>query len=127
MKKYICRAAGVLGILLIFLGISGAYAVFSDSVTVKNHIATGDINISLKEYQKKNGKEIFYRNPIEVLPGDFISKIPRITNQGMPCWIRTKISFQNNLEMKDGFGEKILKEFPGTGRRKENTIIIQNL
>lgn len=118
MKKYICRAAGVLGILLIFLGISGAYAVFSDSVTVKNHIATGDINISLKEYQKKNGKEIFYRNPIEVLPGDFISKIPRITNQGMPCWIRTKISFQNNLEMKDGFGEKNIEGISWDWKKK---------
>ena len=118
MKKYICRAAGVLGILLIFLGISGAYAVFSDSVTVKNHIATGDINISLKEYQKKNGKEIFYRNPIEVLPGDFISKIPRITNQGMPCWIRTKISFQNNLEMKDGFGEKNIEGISRDWKKK---------
>lgn len=118
MKKYICRAAGVLGILLIFLGISGAYAVFSDSVTVKNHIVTGDINISLKEYQKKNGKEIFYRNPIEVLPGDFISKIPRITNQGMPCWIRTKISFQNNLEMKDGFGEKNIEGISRDWKKK---------
>lgn len=118
MKKYICRAAGVLGILLIFLGISGAYAVFSDSVTVKNHIATGDINISLKEYQKKNGKEIFYRNPIEILPGDFISKIPRITNQGMPCWIRTKISFQNNLEMKDGFGEKNIEGISRDWKKK---------
>lgn len=98
MKKYICKATGILGFLLIFLGISGAYATFSDSVTVKNHIATGDINISLKEYQKKNGKETSYKNPVEILPGDFISKIPRITNLGMPCWIRAKISFQNKME-----------------------------
>lgn len=106
MKKYICKATGILGLLLIFLGISGAYAAFSDSVTVKNHITTGDINISLKEYQKRNGKETSYKNPVEVLPGNFISKIPRITNLGMPCWIRAKISFQNNMETEEGFEEK---------------------
>lgn len=109
MKKYICKATGILGLLLIFLGISGAYATFSDSVTVKNHIATGDINISLKEYQKKNGKETSYKNPVEILPGDFISKIPRITNLGMPCWIRAKISFQNKMEAEEGFEEKHIK------------------
>ncbi len=109
MKKYICKATGILGLLLIFLGISGAYATFSDSVTVKNHIATGDINISLKEYQKRNGKETPYRNPVEILPGDFISKIPRITNLGMPCWIRAKISFQNKMETEEGFEETHIK------------------
>ena len=30
-----------------------AYGKFSDSVTVTNHISTGDINISLKELEKK--------------------------------------------------------------------------
>lgn len=109
MKKYICKATGILGLLLIFLGISGAYATFSDSVTVKNHIATGDINISLKEYQKRNGKETSYRNPVEILPGDLISKIPRITNLGMPCWIRAKISFQNKMETEEGFEETHIK------------------
>lgn len=109
MKKYICKATGILGLLLIFLGISGAYATFSNSVTVKNHIATGDINISLKEYQKRNGKETSYRNPVEILPGDLISKIPRITNLGMPCWIRAKISFQNKMETEEGFEETHIK------------------
>ena len=109
MKKYICKATGILGLLLIFLGISGAYATFSDSVTVKNHIATGDINISLKEYQKRNGKETSYRNPVEILPGDLISKIPRITNLGMPCRIRAKISFQNKMETEEGFEETHIK------------------
>lgn len=118
MKKYICKAAGVLGILLLLLGISGAYAAFSDSVTVRNHIATGDINISLREYQKKNGKEISYRNPAEILPGDFISKIPRITNLGMPCWIRVKISFQNSLETKEGFEEKHIEGISRNWKKK---------
>ena len=39
-----------------------AYGKFSDSVTVTNHISTGDINISMKELEKKNGKEILYQN-----------------------------------------------------------------
>lgn len=35
------------------LACTAAYARFSDSVTVTNHIAMGDINISLRELEKK--------------------------------------------------------------------------
>ena len=35
-----------------------AYGKFSDSVTVTNHISTGDINIALKELEKKENTEI---------------------------------------------------------------------
>lgn len=93
------------------LGLSGAYGVFSDSVTVKNHVLTGDVNIDVKEYQKKHGKEFPYLNPKEIFPGDEISKIPRITNYGMPCWVRTKISFGNSEKEKEGLQDKNLKGF----------------
>ena len=39
-----------------------AYGRFTDSVTVTNHISTGDINISLKELEKKENKEIAYQD-----------------------------------------------------------------
>ena len=79
-----------------------AYGKFSDSVTVTNHISTGDINISLKELEKKNGREIVYQDNKTILPGDKISKIPRITNQSEPCWIRVKITYTDNLENRKG-------------------------
>ncbi len=96
---------------MVLLGLSGVYASFSDSVTVKNHILTGDVNIGVKEYQNDHGKEIPYVNPKEILPGDYISKIPRVINYGMPCWIRTKISFGNSEIETEGLEEKDLKGF----------------
>lgn len=69
-------------------------AAQSDSLTVENHIRTGDINIELKEYQiDENGKEQLYTFDDYVLPGDCISKIPRITNLAEPCYIRVLLTF----------------------------------
>nr|WP_301916997.1 hypothetical protein [uncultured Blautia sp.] len=85
-----------------------AYGKFSDSVTVTNHISTGDINISLKELEKKNGREIVYQDNKTILPGDKISKIPRITNQSEPCWIRVKITYTDNLENRKGLDDSNL-------------------
>lgn len=109
MKKNIYKIIAVGAAALAILGFSGTYASFSDSVTVKNRIVTGDINITLKEYQKKSGKETEYKNPVEVLPGDFVSKIPRIKNMGMPCWIRTKLSFQNSSTKEEGLKEEYIQ------------------
>ena len=98
MKKFLkWILAGILTAGSIAMCVS-AYGKFSDSVTVTNHISTGDINISMKELEKKNGKEILYQNQKMVLPGDRISKIPRITNRSEPCWVRVKITYADNLE-----------------------------
>ncbi len=104
-KKKLLAAA-----LLVFatLGAVCTYAYFSDTVTVKNHIALGDVNIGLKEYELKNGEEIPYENSRVILPGDSISKIPRITNYGEPCWVRVKVFFQNSMENMAGFTEDCL-------------------
>ena len=53
-----------------------AYGRFTDSVTVTNHISTGDINISLKELEKKENKEITYQDRKIVLPGLQIVRNP---------------------------------------------------
>ena len=61
MKKLI-KAAAVLTAAA-FLGGTGTYGYFSDTLKVKNHISTGDINIGLKEYEKKRKyRGIFCRN-----------------------------------------------------------------
>lgn len=87
---------------------TAAYGKFSDSVTVTNHIAVGDLNISLRELEKRDGREMAYQDRRIVLPGDVISKIPRITNRAEPCWVRVKISYTDDLEGLDGLSDSNL-------------------
>ena len=88
MKKRTKIAAGLF--FLGILGVTGAYGYFSDTLQVVNHISVGDIKISVEEYEKKGTKEVPYRNTGEVLPGAVVSKIPRITNHALPCWVRAR-------------------------------------
>ena len=50
MKRKIAIAAGIL--VTAVSTISGSYAYYQDSVTVTNHISTGDVNIGIQEYEK---------------------------------------------------------------------------
>ena len=118
MKKFLkWILAGILTAGSIAMCVS-AYGKFSDSVTVTNHISTGDINISMKELEKKNGKEILYQNQKMVLPGDRISKIPRITNRSEPCWVRVKITYADNLENRKGLKESAILNPQHVKKRK---------
>lgn len=92
MKKKRMITAGVL--MTACLGISGTYAYYQDSVSVQNHINTGDVNIGIQEYQEIDGKETEYdlvENRI-VLPSEVVSKIPRITNYAETCYVRAKVT-----------------------------------
>lgn len=105
MKKALkLLLAGVIVAGSLTAGVS-AYGRFADSVTVTNHISTGDINISLKELEKKKDKEIIYQDRKIVLPGDRVSKIPRITNQSEPCWVRVKITYTDDLDGMKGLDD----------------------
>ena len=77
MNRTVKITAALFGILL--LGITGTYGYFSDTLKVTNHLAVGDVNIGLAEYEKKGSTEVAYRNPKVLLPGEVFSKIPRIT------------------------------------------------
>ena len=99
MEKKVKIIAGLF--LAVILSTAGAYAAFSDSLNIVNHISVGDISISVSEYARKGNGEIKYKAPDEVLPGQIISKIPRIKNMALPCWIRAKIVFGGgNTECK---------------------------
>ena len=50
----------------------------------------------------EQGIEIPYQNSKMVLPGQEISKIPRITNCAQPCWIRVRLVYENSMEGPDG-------------------------
>lgn len=84
------------------------YAYINDSVTVTNKLSLGDVNIQLEEYEIKNGKEIKYINQKMVLPGETISKIPRIYNNGEDCWVRTKIDYSETINNSENFSDKNL-------------------
>ena len=92
MKRKRWIAAGIISTCL--FGVSGTYAYYQDTVSVRNHISTGDINIGIQEYEVKDGKESLYADPDGrlVLPSQKISKIPRITNYAQPCYVRVKIA-----------------------------------
>lgn len=106
MKKKRMIAAGVL--MTACLGISGTYAYYQDSVSVQNHISTGDINIGIQEYQEINGKETEYdlaENRI-VLPSEVVSKIPRITNYAETCYVRAKVTHHSKPVSESDTEEK---------------------
>lgn len=53
MKKHLKALLAGAAVAGSILACTAAYARFSDSVTVTNHISVGDINISLRELEKK--------------------------------------------------------------------------
>ena len=86
-------------------GSLGVFAAFQDSVKIKNNLALGDVNISLKEYKRKNQREYPYQNSQTVLPGDTVSKIPRIINKAEPCWVRVRLGFSGIDNKKNMLSE----------------------
>ena len=77
---------------------TGVYGYFSDRLEIKNHIAMGDIRISMTEFARKGNGEVKYRDPAYVFPGEQISKIPRIKNKALPCWVRAHISYRSDKD-----------------------------
>ena len=69
---------------------------------VTNHLKTGDVNIRIREFAMVDGKEVPYETHQMVMPGDVISKIPRIENLAASCWIRVKITFSGGSESLSG-------------------------
>lgn len=106
MIKVIKRIVPFIMTAGMLLGITLVYAYYEDSVSVTNHIAIGDVNIGITEYEIKNGREVLYENHKTVFPGDEISKIPRIKNYANDCWVRVKMTYVNNLEGVEGVDEK---------------------
>lgn len=111
MKKKFRKIAVLTAVFAVIAGIGGTYAYFSDSVTVTNHISTGDVRIGLEEFEIVDGREQVYTNPKEIMPGDIISKIPRVKNYAEPCWVRARISYESEEKELEGLGDENLKGF----------------
>lgn len=84
----------LLGLSLILLGCGMISAMIS--VEVDNSFETGIVDISVAEYQKVGGREELWEDNPTVLPGDVVSKIPRVHNDGNDCYIRAKITIRGN-------------------------------
>ena len=57
MKKHLKTLLAGAAVAGSILACTAAYARFSDSVTVTNHISVGDINISLQELEKRTAEK----------------------------------------------------------------------
>lgn len=93
------------------------------SVDVTNEFETGIVDIRIKEYQIENDKEVEWVDNPTILPGQKISKIPRIYNDGNDCYIRVKITFRGTSELNDanlsGISDKWIKADDGYFYYKE--------
>ena len=70
-------------------------------VEVINNVSIDDINIEIAEYElNAAGEEVPFRQNQIVVPGQFVSKIVRITNVARPAWIRIKPTFEYEEGMK---------------------------
>ena len=103
---------------------SGPDVYAKTSVDVTNHFETGIVDIGIKEYQKnEDGSEGEWIDNPTVMPGDEVSKIPRIHNYGTDCYVRVKITFREAGEITEehlfGMSDKWMKADDGYYYYKE--------
>lgn len=94
-KKKIRMLAFAMGMMMLTSGSGLIYA--QATASVENTFEFGVVDIDLTEYQTNGKKETLYpKTTVEnILPGQKISKIPRIHNDGADCYVRVKLSFKN--------------------------------
>ena len=96
-------------ILSIFFCATSVYGIAYRKGSIQNEIELGDIRIGIREYEIKDGKEVPYCGSGEVVPGDEVSKIPRITNYAQRCWIRVRLLFKNTRPDLKGLSCEMLQ------------------
>lgn len=105
----------ILGLSIMVLGCGFIFGRVSVGVT--NHFETGVVDIALTEYQKIGDVETLWEENPVILPGEVISKIPRIFNDGNDCYVRAKFTFHNTEELSEenvfGIGENWVKADDG--------------
>lgn len=84
-------------LLFSLLYASNVYASSSDySIGVENNLSIGGINISLAEYEYNNGRLVPCETANNVLPGQEVSHVVRVTNELSKAWIRAKVEYIND-------------------------------
>lgn len=80
--------------LFVLIGLGGILAEITTSTSVTNNLSLNTVDILLDEYMLKNGKEEPFHFEEYLQPDKEVSLIPRITNQGVKCYVRVKVDFQ---------------------------------
>ena len=99
-KRKVVLIAVIAIIVAVAIGSTAAY--FTAVGVERNVITSGDIKIELKETMiNDQGQEVPYVDPEVVMPGDVISKMPKVTNTGdNPAYIRVKV--EKNIQLAEG-------------------------
>lgn len=93
--RKIMAVAGAVFMLGTFMPVTAFATEYQTDVI--STIKTGDISIHLQDYEiGKNGREKIYEDKKLILPGQTISKITRITNEGNAAWVRIKPEWQGD-------------------------------
>lgn len=91
MKK---RFGAVLIIMGLMLNIAGTSIYAANEISIENQFSTGIVDIELEEYTLEDGEEILWTDKFQnIVPGQTISKIPRIYNSGNDCYVRADVEF----------------------------------
>ena len=85
------------------------YGIVYKQGMITNEIELGDVKIEIQEYEIADQTEIVYRGKRQILPGENISKIPRITNCAARCWIRVRLNFKNSRPELEGLYYELLQ------------------
>lgn len=99
-KKNIVKIASLAAIILL-AGVGATFAYFTDSQSASNILSMGHVDISLTEEMKDpsdpDGPPVPYQDPTNLMPGDVISKIPKITveKNSLACYIRAVVTVTN--------------------------------
>lgn len=93
----------VIGLLIIFAGLSTTLAYFSASKEVRNIITTGSVSLEIIELDEK-GEPYPSEGYFSIMPGQEITKDVKVINTGNhPIWLRVdvkKVFANKNLETK---------------------------
>ena len=100
MKKKILTLAAL--VICLSLLATGTLAYFTSEDTAKNVITAGGIGIEIEEFQNVDGQTVPYPNePIAIMPGAVVSKIPQVKNLENDSWIRARYT----ITVKNADGE----------------------
>ena len=72
-----------------------------DQVEVVNNVAMGNVSIALisQQYDPQTKTNIPWQQERIVVPGETVSEIVTIRNEGEPAWIRAKVDFKTNAKV----------------------------
>jgi hypothetical protein len=105
-------------ILALSLILSTTGVIYCSTTTeVINYFETGVVNVELQEYQIVDGKETAWVDNPLLLPGDTVSKIPRVFIKGTDCYVRVRLTIRGIEDVTEdnlfGINENLIKADDG--------------